>query len=272
MLGDEGECRVLITGETGTGKENIARLIHASSWRMDKPFIAFNCAELSPQLLEGKLFGYMKGAFTGAEKTHTGVFESANDGTLFLDEVAELSPVAQAGLLRVLQEGRFMPLGGEKEVEVNVRVLAATNQPLKAMMKAGKFREDLYYRLNAVILHLPPLRERKEDIEAIAWGYWKRRPTPEQLQVLCSYSWPGNVRELLSILDRARIFKKEDSLSEVMPAEESGTSGTKDESLKSAIRAHVHKIHTRHEQNNTRAAKALGISINTLKKHLGITV
>ena len=269
VLGKEGKCRVLITGETGTGKETIARVIHASSPRTDKPFIAFNCAELSPQLLEGKLFGYTKGAFTGANQEYHGAFERANGGTLFLDEVGELSLSAQAGLLRVLQERRFLPLGSESEMKVDVRVLAATNRDLLTMVKDGTFRADLYYRLNAVILHLPALRERKEDIEFIAWGYWKNRPTPQQLQALCSYSWPGNVRELLSILDHARIFNESD-LSKAIPHEETVSGGMPDESLESAIRTHVCKIHARYDQNHTRAAKALGISINTLRKYRGI--
>ncbi len=266
-LGKQGKCRVLITGETGTGKETIARVIHASSPRVENPFVAFNCADISPQLLEGKLFGYLKGSFTGAIKDYKGAFERANGGTLFLDEVAELPLPAQAGLLRVLQEGRFTPLGSEEEVAVDVRILAATNRNLKEMMQAGKFREDLYYRLNAVALHLPPLRERPEDIESIVLFHHNQRPTPEQLEALCRYSWPGNVRELLSTLDRARILHDGD-LSKVIPHDEPSSGGMADESLAAAARAHVKKIHARYGESNARAAKALNISVNTLKKHL----
>jgi len=266
-VGEEGECRVLITGETGTGKETVARLIHACSPRMSKPFVAFNCADLSPQLLEGKLFGYRKGAFTGALQDYVGAFKKADGGTLFLDEVGELSPSAQAGLLRVLQEKQFAPLGNAKEIEVDVRVLAATNRDLREMVKNGQFREDLYYRLNAIVLHIPPLRERPEDIEAVFWSYWKRKPTEKELQVLCSHSWPGNIRELLSALDRARILHAGD-LSKMLLHDEICPTESASESLDAAIRAHVQRIHSRYGQNNTRAAKALKISVNTLKKYL----
>jgi len=273
-VGEESRCRVLITGETGTGKETIATLIHRYSDRSCNPFIAFNCADLSPQMLESRLFGHEKGSFTGAEKQRQGAFELADEGTLFLDEVAELSLNAQAGLLRALQENRFFRLGGEEEVSVNVRILAATNRNLPQMVKDGAFREDLFYRLNTINIHVPPLRERLEDLSSIAKDYLirmnYRQLKPSQLEQLESYSWPGNVRELQNILDRANILDihdynkliREHKLMLEDPTE------LPDDRLETAKRYHVKRIYEKCDGNKSKAAGVLEISDNTFKKYL----
>ncbi len=270
LLGKEGNCRVLITGETGVGKETVAYLIHAKSPRPSEIFIEFNCADFSPQLIESRLFGHEKGAFTGAAESHVGVFELADSGTLFLDEVGELSAEAQAGLLRVLQEGRFYRVGGEEPVSVNVRVIAATNGDLEQRVCDGDFREDLYYRLNAIRLEILPLRERREDIRPIAYSIWAKSALPalteDQLAVLEAYDWQGNVRELQNVLERARVFGEKDFRRLLtVPVR---TAGPSPDDLKSAMRAHVLQVFNRHGGHKTNAARALGISLNTLKKYL----
>jgi transcriptional regulator with GAF, ATPase, and Fis domain len=209
-VGKEGNCKVVITGETGTGKETIATLIHRFSPRCDDAFVPFNCADLSPQLLESRLFGHEKGAFTGADKTRKGAFELADGGTLFLDEVGELSLEAQAGLLRILQDGRFTRLGAEEERKVDTRIIAATHRNLSEMVKEGTFREDLFYRLNTIHIHVPPLRERPEDLAEIADNFlfskYRIHIDTNQLKYLLDYSWPGNIRELENILERSHVL------------------------------------------------------------------
>ncbi|MFA6294153.1 MAG: sigma-54 dependent transcriptional regulator, partial [Victivallales bacterium] len=264
----------LITGETGTGKETVANLIHGHSPRSAEPFIAFNCADLTPQLLESRLFGHEKGAFTGADKQKKGAFEIANGGTLFLDEVAELPLDAQAGLLRVLQEGRFFRLGGEKEVEVDVRVIAATNRNLPNAVKTGDFREDLFYRLNVINIHIPPLRERPEDIEVIANDIIARhglkKLSAKQVEDLKAYQWPGNVRELENILERAVVLGIDD-FGKIIAEQRKMLSSTElpqSDLLEDAVKLHARRIRDKNDGNNTRTAKSLGISLNTLKKYL----
>ncbi|MFQ3621403.1 MAG: RNA repair transcriptional activator RtcR family protein [Spirochaetales bacterium] len=199
------EVSVLIQGETGTGKEIIARLIHQFSPRKHKPFVPVNCAALSPYLVESEFFGHVKGAFTGADRDRIGKFRTAEGGTIFLDEVGDLPLEIQPKLLRVLQEKRVQPVGSDKEYPVQVRILAATNKDLLGMTRKGAFRRDLYDRLNQVTLHLPPLREREQDIQILAGFFlkqWNQRYkeekhlSPEVLQAFYDYSWPGNVREL----------------------------------------------------------------------------
>ncbi len=267
----ERECRVLITGETGVGKETVASLIHGKSKRRCDPFIAFNCSDLNPQLLESRLFGHVKGAFTGAESARRGAFELADGGTLFLDEVGELSPGAQAGLLRALQEGRFYPVGGESEVGVDVRVIAATNRDLEEMIRQGTFREDLYYRLNTVTVHVPPLRERSEDIKPIANAHLWLQGLPElsleQIRQLTSYAWPGNVRELQNMLERSQVLQESD-FTRILPVNGNGIH-TAGERLDDMIRTHCRRMYRRYQGNKSRTAKALDISLNTLKKYLG---
>jgi DNA-binding NtrC family response regulator len=208
------DATVLIRGPSGTGKELVARAIHANSRRRDHPFIAVNCATLQESLLESELFGHEKGAFTGADRSKPGLFEVAEGGTLFVDEVAEMSPALQAKLLRVLENGHYRRVGSTQDRYANVRILAATNKPLEEEVRNGRFRDDLYYRLNVITLTLPPLRERRQDIPELVAHFLTSRAigrTPltisaEALDILCRYDWPGNVRELANVLERAQIL------------------------------------------------------------------
>jgi len=210
---------ILIHGETGTGKELIAGAIHHNSHRATRNFVKVNCAALQENLLESELFGHEKGAFTGADKQRIGRFEQADGGTMFLDEVGDMSPSTQAKILRVLQEHEFERLGGTRTLKVDVRLIAAANRSLPAMVAAGQFREDLYYRLNVVSVEMPPLRERKEDIEALA-GHFVRKFSgelkkkidgiaPDALKMLMRYHWPGNIRELQNALERAVLLTED---------------------------------------------------------------
>ena len=212
------DARILITGENGTGKELVARSVHAKGKRADKPFIEVNCAAIPDTLLESELFGHEKGAFTDAVSRRAGRFEAADGGTLFLDEVADLSLPAQAKVLRVLQEMRFERLGGEKTISVDVRVIAATNKDIRAEIAAGRFREDLYFRLAVVPIRMPPLRERREDVgelcrwflaKAAAAGAPEREISEEGLALLSARSWPGNVRELANFIERLAVMSDE---------------------------------------------------------------
>jgi transcriptional regulator with GAF, ATPase, and Fis domain len=209
----KSNASVLIQGETGTGKELIAGAIQAQSLRRSKPYVTVNCAALHEQLLESELFGHEKGAFTGAISTHSGKFEQADGGTLFLDEIGDMHPSTQAKILRVLQQQNFNRVGGTKNIQVDVRVIAATNKDLWQEMENGMFRTDLYYRLNVVSLHIPALRDRKEDIPLLA-EYFRRKFSAElkknaggfadeTMKLLINHSWPGNIRELRNIIERA---------------------------------------------------------------------
>jgi two-component system NtrC family response regulator len=207
---------VLVSGESGTGKELIARAIHQQSPRAGKTFVSVNCAALTETLLESELFGHERGAFTHAVAMRKGRFELADGGTLFLDEVAEMSPALQVKLLRVLQEMEFERVGGNKTIKVDVRLVAATNRELKAEVDEGRFREDLYYRLNVVHLHILPLRDRQEDIALLAVHFLRKYAlenargdvhlSPEAMKLLLRYAWPGNVRELENVMERAVIL------------------------------------------------------------------
>ena len=207
---------VLISGESGTGKEVIAKAIHAASTRTDKAFIPINTGSIPVDLLESQLFGHVKGAFTSAVASKKGLFEVADKGTLFLDEIATMGMETQAKILRVLQDRRFMHLGGIQELQVDVRIIAATNVDLRQMVREGRFREDLFYRLNVITIELPPLRQRKEDIPLLVEHFRKKyaeendRPVrsiaPEALRPLMAYSWPGNVRELENVIERAVVL------------------------------------------------------------------
>jgi DNA-binding NtrC family response regulator len=211
---------VLITGETGTGKEVAARAIHGLSPFRDRPLVICDCAAIPENLFESELFGYKKGAFTGADKDKRGLFEEADGGTIFLDEIAEIPPAVQAKLLRVLESREFRPLGGNESVGVDVRVLAATNKDLAEMTRAGTFREDLLHRLNKVVLELPPLRERPEDIPLLvrhflqidsrSFGKSVRGVSREVQKLFLKYTWPGNVRELANVLESAAMLSKKD--------------------------------------------------------------
>jgi transcriptional regulator with GAF, ATPase, and Fis domain len=208
---------VLIEGETGTGKEVVARAIHQASANRQGPMVAVNCAALPENLLESELFGHEKGAFTSAVTTRKGRFELADGGTIMLDEVGDVPASMQAKLLRVLQERQFERVGGAQSIEVDVRVIAATNRSLLRLVKQGKFREDLFYRLNVVKIDLPPLRERPEDIpllaqhfaEKYAHGHPPKQIAPESMEILLAYRWPGNIRELENAVERATVTTRE---------------------------------------------------------------
>ena len=210
------EANILILGESGTGKELIAGTVHRNSLRRDHPFVSLNCAALSDTLLESQLFGHLRGAFTGAIVNQKGLLEEADGGTLFLDEIGDVSPAVQAKLLRVIQERDFIPVGSTRSKKVDVRFVAATNKDLQREVSEGRFREDLYYRLNVISIELPPLRERPEDIEPLTLHFLRRFAgrmsksihsiDPEALEALQKYSWPGNVRELENVMERAVIL------------------------------------------------------------------
>ena len=257
-----------LQGESGTGKDVIARFIHQRSPRGLGPFIAINCAALPEQLLESELFGFERGAFTGAQQPKPGQIELAAGGTLFLDEVTEMAPAAQAKLLRVLQEREFLRLGGTRPVRVNVRVIAATNRNLDDAVAQGAFRADLYYRLNVFDIHLPPLRERRDDILPLASGILREftsaaaELTREAIEALRRYEWPGNVRELRNVLERALImcdgpFIDTNHLSLRTP-KVAPLSGITD--LDTLERRAVERAMRDAVGNKVRAAKQLGIS------------
>lgn len=210
------QASVLISGESGTGKELIARAIHYNSRRAKGPFIKVNCAALPESLLESELFGHEKGAFTGAQTLRQGLFERANEGTLLLDEIGEMPLVLQAKLLRILQEREFERIGGHQTIKVDIRIIAATNRDLQAMVKEGTFREDLFYRLNVIHLILPPLRDRREDISLLANHFLQKFSSENQaryydldpmaMSLLTAWSWPGNIRELSNVIERAVVM------------------------------------------------------------------
>lgn len=212
----EASVSVLITGETGTGKEVLAEAIRSMGSRSDKPFVPINCAALPDTMIESELFGHEAGAFTGAQKKKPGLIEVADDGILFLDEISSTKPEMQAKLLRVLEERSFRRVGGVKEISVDIQILAASNRDLPKMMEDGQFREDLFYRLKVVDLHLPPLRERKEDIPALVGQFMREINqrtgnniadiSPRAIEALKTHSWPGNIRELRHVIERAMLF------------------------------------------------------------------
>ncbi|MFQ6110203.1 MAG: sigma-54 interaction domain-containing protein, partial [Candidatus Aminicenantales bacterium] len=224
------DSTVLITGESGTGKEMAARAIHFLSQRREKPFVSINCGALPENLLESEMFGHAKGSFTGAVADKKGMFEVAHKGTLFLDEVGEMSPWTQVKLLRTLQEKKIRRVGGTEEISVDVRIIAATNQDLKEKIEKGDFREDLYYRLHVISFEMPPLRERKEDLPLLVshflqkycrqMGRRMKRISPDTMKVLEAYSWPGNVRELENVIERiVAIEERETVTPESLPAD-----------------------------------------------------
>jgi DNA-binding NtrC family response regulator len=273
---------VLILGESGTGKELVANAIHANSPRLGRPFIKVNCAALSPTLLESELFGHEKGAFTGAVARRVGRFEQAHGGTLFLDEVGDLDLDLQAKLLRVLQTGQFERVGGNETVSADVRVISATNRDLPAQVAAGRFREDLFYRLNVVLIRLPPLRERRDDVPLLAEHilgrlsrkyHWPQLGlSPEARNQLLSHTWPGNVRELQNVLARAAILARgrpilPEDLGKVglpaagaSPAAPSGSPLALKDILAETERRVIAQALGEAKWNRTRAARLLGIS------------
>lgn len=285
------KAAVLIGGESGTGKELIARAIHDLSDRSAQPFVAVHCAALAEGVLESELFGHERGAFTGAFKRHPGRFEMADRGTLFLDEVSEMAAGTQVKLLRVLQEQAFERVGGTETLRVDVRIIAATNAPLEKLMREGRFREDLYYRLNVIRLRVPPLRERKEDIPLLAGTFLKefnaangRRISgiaPDALSALVAYDWPGNVRELrncvegLVVLCRGSEITRADlpgKIREGAPEpgspEPAGPAPEGVATLKAAERRMIEEALAKNGGSRTEAAKALGISRRTLHRKI----
>lgn len=279
---------VLITGETGTGKELVARAIHELSPRRDKLFVPLNCTAIPSDLLESELFGHTRGAFSGAHSDRAGKFQAADEGTLFLDEIGDMDVRLQAKLLRVVQEGVVEPLGTNRRVSVDVRIVSSTNRDLEQAMREGKFREDLYFRLNVFQVKLPPLRERKEDIPALAEAFLSGfardlgKPmlhlSPEATGLLQGYGWPGNVRELRNLMERAAVLCKSDivetALMRSLLPVEAGTaraSLTLDGALANLERQMILEALNTSGDNKVAAAKLLGIGERTLwtklKKH-----
>ncbi len=286
------EATVLIRGASGTGKELVARALHHNSNRRDKPMVMINCATLQETLLESELFGHEKGSFTGAQATKRGLIEVAEGGTLFIDEVAEMSPGLQAKLLRVLEDGHFRRVGSTQDSYANVRVIAATNKPLEEEQKAGRFREDLFYRLNVITIALPLLRERKEDIPALVDHFLSTRAQSsvrcqidaDALQALQKYHWPGNVRELANVLERAQILSEDNHITIDDLPDNLLTTAPAPIPLRPGELLPLHEVERRHVQdvmrhtsgNKVQAAKILGISRRALyrlieKYHLSET-
>jgi DNA-binding NtrC family response regulator len=292
---------ILITGETGTGKELIAKGIHANSARADQPFVPVNSGSVPAELLESALFGHVKGAFTGAIASRKGYFETANKGTIFFDEIGTISGETQAKLLRVIQEREFMPVGSTDTVKVDVRIIAATNADLKKLVDDGKFREDLYYRLNVINLALPPLRDRKEDIPPLVEHFFARfarenekfldadgksllRMDPDALRLLLDYNWPGNVRELENAVERAVVLTSQATvLLDVLPdsiLQEGGVKIRRDESGMLPADASLPEILADFERrkiiealeavnwSQTEAAEKLHIPLSTLNQKI----
>jgi len=275
------DANALITGEHGTGKEVVAAWLHAASPRAARTMVTVNLGGLSEGVFESELFGHTKGAFTDAKTDRVGRFELADGGTLFLDEIANLSMAQQAKLLRVLQEGEFERVGSSRSRRVDVRILAATNADVRAEVAAGRFREDLFFRLNTVEIHLPPLRERRDDIPPLASHFLKqfaaryRRPvtgfSPDGMRALLEYSWPGNVRELAHAIERATLLAEGDAVTAAdlnFHAATDAAPKLDEMSLEEVERALITKALARHEGNVSLAAQALGLSRSALYRRL----
>lgn len=279
----QSRAGILVTGESGTGKELLARFLHTKSPRRLKRLVAINCAAVPEGLLESELFGYERGAFTGADQRKLGKFEQAHQSTFLLDEVSELPLLLQAKLLRVLQEGEVERLGGQGPQKINVRVIATTNRPLENMVREGAFREDLYYRLNVIPLNIPPLRARPLDIELLARHFAEVSCTQNDLpsrtlsapamEKLKSYPWPGNIRELQNVMERSVLLSRQNEilpeeilLPEIQSAPPTGLNAGM--TVFEAERLLIMKTLEFTGQNRTRAAEMLGISIRTLRNKL----
>ncbi|HBH04486.1 MAG TPA: DNA-binding response regulator, partial [Candidatus Rokubacteria bacterium] len=278
---------ILIHGESGTGKELVARGLHYQSSRRDFPFMEVNCAAITETLFESELFGHERGAFTDAKAAKKGLMELADRGTLFLDEVSEMSLNSQAKFLRCLQERVFRRVGGTRDIKVDLRIIAATNRPLEARVKEAQFREDLFYRLNVIPIHILPLRERKDDILPLARHFLSESNlrshktlkgfTPEAERLLLNYPWPGNVRELHNLIERLVILGTSDDIEPAhlpMPFTAQAPRLAQPEPLGDARtlaeveRAYINQVMQRVEMNKSKAAKILGISRQTLRKKL----
>ncbi len=271
---------VLLEGETGTGKEMIARMIHNNSPRENQPFVPVDCGSIAPTLIESELFGALKGAYTGADRDRMGVFEAANNGTVFLDEIGDLELGFQLNLLRFLQEKEIRPLGSSRGRKVDVRVIAATNRDLQKMVEEGKFREDLWYRLNVVRVILPPLVERRGDVPLLAHYFLKKyneryhqqaRLTASGLTTLENYSWPGNVRQLQHMLERLAILAPQGKIDEAAVKEAIELTEPRDsasDKLADTEADHIRRVLAATGGNKSRAAKILGIERKTLYRKL----
>ena len=281
----ETDSTVLIRGESGVGKELVARAVHRASLRAGRPFVVVDCASLHENLLQSELFGHEKGAYTGAVRLKHGLFEVADRGTIFLDEIGEVTPPLQVKLLRVLETGVFRHVGGTSDVSVDVRVITATNRDLEAMMRTGAFREDLYYRLNVFSIPIPPLRERREDIVQLVEhfihssgiiGKRSARVSPEAMRVLESYAWPGNARELQNVIERALILSDGDTvLPEHLPigmrvsqARTPGRDGASRPTLAETEREYIRQVLDECKGHRHKAAQILGISERNLYRKL----
>jgi len=278
------DSTVLITGESGTGKELVAKAVHQKSKRKDKPFLVINCGALQESILESELFGHEKGAFTGAHTAKAGLFEVADKGTLLLDEIGEISQTMQLKLLRVIETGKFFRVGSTRERQVDVRVLTATNRDLQELVKAGRFREDLFYRINVIPIHLPPLRERPEDVPVLTRYFLqlfaplgKKTVSNEAMNFLTRYSWPGNVRELQHVMRRALILSPKDQVeAEDLPLDlqvdraprgalaSRGALAT----LGDVERQHILRVMEQAKGHRGQAAQILGIDPKTLYRKL----
>jgi DNA-binding NtrC family response regulator len=271
---------VLIQGESGTGKELVARAVHAASARAQHPFVAINCAAMAESLLESELFGHEKGSFTGAVMRKPGLFEVADRGVLFLDEIGEVSPAVQVKLLRAIETREILRVGSTRPLRVDVRIVSATNKDVKAEMLEGRFREDLYYRLNGVTIRLPPLRERRGDIPLLARHFLdrfgpKKQLTPRALETLVAYAWPGNVRELQMVIHRAAILALKDVIdAEDLPLDVRDQ-GWKTAAVRTAMsladieRDYIETVLRQNEGHRGKTARALGIDPKTLYNKLG---
>jgi DNA-binding NtrC family response regulator len=276
---------VLLQGETGSGKEVVARLVHELSGRAQGPFLAINCGAMNRELLESELFGHDKGAFTGAVGAKTGLVMAASGGTLFLDELAEMPTPMQVSLLRFLDRGEYRPVGSTRTFHADVRLVGATNQDLQTLVAQGRFREDLFYRINAVTLRVPSLSERKEDVPALAEHFLQNlRPagsvtralSPEAKAALCAYSWPGNIRELRNVIERLMLMGtgtpaiSGEEVRAMLPAplSESETGQLSKRSLEDIERWHIEQVLEAHDGNKSQAAKTLEIDYKTLLNKL----
>lgn len=282
------DATVLLTGETGTGKEVFAQAIHNASNRAKHNFIAINCSAFSKELLENELFGHKAGAFTGAVKDTKGIFEEANNGTVFLDEIGEMALDLQAKLLRVLESGEFLKVGDNKPTKINVRIIAATNRDLQTEIENGNFREDLYYRINIYNIQLPPLRERVVDIEELAKYFLVKFSqkagkkmiaiSPDYVEALKQHSWKGNIRELRNIIERSLILSDNEELKvESLPSEFQSPSSSNSQfstkplsafELASAEKIHIQKVLNYANGNKTKTAELLGIALTTLYRKI----
>ena len=278
-------ANVLITGESGTGKELVAQCIHANSQRSHKPFVPLNCGGLPDQLIESEIFGHTKGAFTDAKQNRAGLIEHAKDGTFFLDEISELPMHFQVKFLRVLEDHKIRRLGSNQEIEIDIRLISATNRNIEALIGEGKFREDLFYRINTFEIHLPPLRERQGDIQLLAHHFLNyfvetsekavQGISTEAMDVLCEYNWPGNVRELMHVMERAVALSEEgrEITSDLFPEPIGGSLGIETKGLLKARVAVFEKqmiqdVLKKHAGNITHVAKELGLTRDGLLKKM----